>query len=141
MSESLDLLASTTELSGGEDPVDSDEEEELSAAEVLQRLQTAWINEKFCPELLPPASEVVECMMEQRSQMENNLAQVGKRDFRIPLHRMELARVKFMITSYHRLRLQKIQSWIHSLNLEEEGQSLLTREELTFAKNYRVIQK
>lgn len=35
-------------------------------------------------------------------QMESNLKEVGKSDFRVPLHRLELARVRFLIASYLR---------------------------------------
>ena len=40
-------------------------EEELTAAEVLQKLEDAWLNEKQSPELLEPKMEIVECMLEQ----------------------------------------------------------------------------
>ena len=40
-------------------------EEELTAAEVLQKLEDAWLNEKHSPELLDPKMEIVECMLEQ----------------------------------------------------------------------------
>ena len=40
-------------------------EEELTAAEVLQKLEDAWLNEKHSPELLEPKLEIVECMLEQ----------------------------------------------------------------------------
>ena len=35
------------------------------AAEVLQKLEDAWLNEKHSPELLDPKMEIVECMLEQ----------------------------------------------------------------------------
>ena len=40
-------------------------EEELTAAEVLQKLEDAWLNEKHSPEILEPRMEIVECMLEQ----------------------------------------------------------------------------
>ena len=40
-------------------------EEELTAAEVLNKLEDAWLNEKHSPELLEPKMELVECMLEQ----------------------------------------------------------------------------
>ena len=57
-------------------------------------LQNAWLNEKFCPRLLPPATEVLDCLTEQLAQLENNLVQVSKTDFRVPLHKMEVARIR-----------------------------------------------
>ena len=40
-------------------------EEELTAAEVLQKLEDAWLNEKHAPELLESRMEIVECMLDQ----------------------------------------------------------------------------
>ena len=48
----------------GSEPVE-EYEEELTAAEVLQKLEDAWLNEKHSPELLEPKIEIVECMLEQ----------------------------------------------------------------------------
>ena len=48
----------------GADRVD-EYEEELTAAEVLQKLEDYWLNEKQSPELLEPKMEIVECMLEQ----------------------------------------------------------------------------
>ena len=62
-------------------------EEELTAAEVLQKLEDAWLNEKHSPELLEPKMEIVECMMEQVNTMEENLSRLKKGDLRIPIHR------------------------------------------------------
>ena len=46
--------------------------------------------------------------------MEENLSRLKKGDLRIPVHRMELSRIRFMINSYLRLRLSKIQesTWL-----------------------------
>ena len=45
-------------------------EEELTAAEVLQKLEDAWLNEKHAPELLESKIEIVECMLDQVRTME-----------------------------------------------------------------------
>ena len=47
-------------------------EEELTAAEVLQKLEDAWLNEKHAPELLESKMEIVECMLDQVKTMEEN---------------------------------------------------------------------
>ena len=117
-----------------------EEEEELSAAEVLKRLQTAWLNERMSPEILQPETEIVEVILAQMTQMKENLDQrVDKTDYRVPLHQMELARVRFLISSYLRCRLRKIQDFVLSMNLEEETQlkMKLTKDEIAFARSYR----
>lgn len=140
--ESEDLLAAADESAPQQKGSDDEEEEELTPAEVVQRMKNAWLNEKFCPRLLPPATEVLDCLTEQLAQLENNLVQVSKTDFRVPLHKMEVARIRFLMTSYLRLRLSKIQSQVWTLgswtlDTWAFDTDLLSREELTFAKSYR----
>ncbi len=115
---------------------EEEEEEELSAAEVIDRMSRAWINEKFSPVLLPHQTQVVECLLDQIRQMEASLKEVGASDFRVPLHRLELARVRFLVASYLRIRLRKIERFVHTLG-QEESEELLSKEEQAFAANYK----
>lgn len=143
MSTSLDLMDSemATPSFGADGGPTEVEEEELTADEVLQRLQDAWVNEKFAPELLEPQIEIIDCLMEQISRTEEHVATLEKGHFAIALHKMELQRVRYLISSYLRLRLQKIQAHVHHLlsraGLEDEMLDRLTKEEAEFAKNYR----
>ena len=51
---------------------------------------------------------------------------------------MELQRIKFMVNSYLRLRLEKIQSNIfHYTKTDNDNPSRLTQEEADFALNYK----
>ena len=86
-----------------------DSDIELSAQEVIQRLQQAWMNELFAPELLEPKIEIVDCLLGQIKSAGENLEKLDRSHFGIPIYKMELQRVRFMIASYLRLRLQKIQ--------------------------------
>jgi len=112
-------------------------EEELSAAEVLAKLEEAWINERNSPELLHPRMEMVDCMLEQLKTMEGNLARLSKGDLRLPVHRMELGRIRFVINSYLRARLQKIESQIWHYTGPGEAGSRMTQEEAAFAVSFR----
>ena len=62
-------------------------EEELTAAEVLQKMEDAWMNEKHAPELLESKIEIIECMLDQIKTMEDNLMKLKKGDIRAPVHR------------------------------------------------------
>lgn len=143
MSSSLDLLGSfATNDSENLITQSSSQEEselELTAFEVIQRLEKAWMNEHFAPELLEPQIEVVECLFEQIKTTEENLEQLDRGHFAIPIHKMELARVRFMIASYLRLRLQKIQHYVHFLSKrsDDEINSKLTTEEATYLRSYK----
>ncbi|XP_073444995.1 DNA replication complex GINS protein SLD5 isoform X2 [Dendrobates tinctorius] len=48
---------------------DAGSEEVLTPAELISKLEEAWLNEKFAPELLESKSEIVECVMEQLNHM------------------------------------------------------------------------
>lgn len=61
----------------------------LYIGQVLKTFQ-AWLNEKFAPELLETRSDLVECMLEQISQMEENIRRAKKGDFKVSLHSMEV---------------------------------------------------
>lgn len=120
--------------------ISSGEEETLTASEVLQILEESWLNEKFSPEILPHRNEMVECMLEQINQMEENLNKLKKGDFRVIVHQMELDRIRFIITSYLRIRLSKIEEFtVHILTEEsrrDHASKYLSPGEYKFATEY-----
>uniref|UniRef100_A0A3P9LUF1 DNA replication complex GINS protein SLD5 n=1 Tax=Oryzias latipes TaxID=8090 RepID=A0A3P9LUF1_ORYLA len=120
---------------------DDSQEDVMTPAELIAKLEEAWLNEKFSPELQENKSEVVECVMEQLTHMESNLQRVKKGDTKASIHRMEVDRIRFVLASYLRSRLQKIEKFFpHVLEREKsraDGEpSLLSPEEFAFAKEY-----
>ncbi|XP_003801124.1 DNA replication complex GINS protein SLD5 [Otolemur garnettii] len=133
MTEELDLL--------GQDSDGGSEEVVLTPAELVERLEQAWMNEKFAPELLESKPEIVDCVVEQLEHMEENLRRVKKEDLKVSIHRMELERLRYVLSSYLRCRLAKIEKFFpHVLEKEKtrsEGEpSSLSPEEFAFAKEY-----
>ncbi|XP_076382638.1 DNA replication complex GINS protein SLD5 [Megalopta genalis] len=116
------------------------EEEELTAQSALLAIEQAWLNEKFAPEILPHQADLVDCMLQQITHMEDNMKRLTKGDLRIMVHRMELDRIKFVISSYLRARLEKIEKYtIHILSQEANRspeECYLTPAELQFAKEF-----
>ena len=112
---------------------------ELTPLEVIQILEKAWMNELHSPELLEPKMDEVNCLLDQINLIEENLERLEKSDFSIAIRKMELSRIRFMIASYLRLRLQKIQKHAHYLSKRsnDELDSKLTTEEATFLEKYR----
>ncbi|NXL97085.1 SLD5 protein, partial [Tyrannus savana] len=101
----------------------------------------AWLNEKFAPELLESRPEIVECVVEQLDHMEANLKRAKRGDLKVSVHRMEIERIRFVLSSYLRCRLGKIEKFFpHILEKEKsraEGEpSILSPEEFAFAKEY-----
>lgn len=123
---------------------ESDTEEiPLTAAEVIELMEEAWRNEKFAPEILPNKSEVVDCLLGQISYMEENLRNLKSTDFQKSIHQLEVDRLRFLVSSYLRQRLQKIEAYTFVI-LKQEDQRLerneelyLTSNELEFARSYK----
>jgi GINS complex subunit 4 len=61
-------------------------------------LKDAWVNEKFAPELLEPQAEIVDCLIEQLSRTEEHISTLDKGHFGIALHKMELQRIRFLVS-------------------------------------------
>eukprot|EP00112_Aurelia_sp_Birch-Aquarium-sp1_P009103 Seg2022.1 transcript_id=Seg2022.1/GoldUCD/mRNA.D3Y31 product="DNA replication complex GINS protein SLD5" protein_id=Seg2022.1/GoldUCD/D3Y31 len=121
---------------------DSENEEiEVTAAEVIEKLEEAWLNEKFSPELLHSKVELVECLLEQIQEMDERLKTAPKGNVSASLQIMELERVKFIMSSYLRRRIEKIEEFtIHILEEEadrsDDQPSKLSPEELKYAKEF-----
>lgn len=122
-----------------EDEEDNNQEE-MTAQKVLQIVEQAWLNEKFSPEILPHQTDYIDCLLEQVNEMEDNLAKLSKTDPKVDLHKLELERIKFVITSYLRTRLKKIECFCVSVLEDEtnrsEEDSYLSPAELKFAKEF-----
>ncbi|XP_048378990.1 DNA replication complex GINS protein SLD5 [Stegostoma tigrinum] len=126
---------------GGEGLDDEEEEEILTPAQLIAKLEEAWLNEKFSPDLLEHKAEIVECVMEQLDHMEQNLQRARKGDLKVTAHRMETERIRYVLSSYLRSRLQKIEKFFpHILEKEksrlEAEPSYLSPQEYAFAKEY-----
>lgn len=119
---------------------DGDGVGELTAQTALQEIENAWMNERFAPEILPHQFDLVDCMLQQIAHMEENIKRLDKNDLRVQIHRMELDRIKYVISSYLRTRLEKIEQYtVHILSEEANRNSeeaYLTPSELRFAKEY-----
>lgn len=116
------------------------DDEVMTAAAVLKSLEEAWLNEKLSPEILPHKVELVDCMLEQIHHMEENLKKLDKNDYRVGLHKLELDRIRFLITSYLRTRVDKIESYtlkiLEDESLKDPDDRYLSPEEYTFAREY-----
>lgn len=107
---------------------------------MLEILQNAWLNEKFAPELLPQQKDMLELMLVQIEHMEENISKLDKNDFHYIAHRIELERIKYIITSYLRCRIKKIETFTRAI-LDEDDQrpgnkKRLSSEERQYAETH-----
>ncbi|XP_052889781.1 DNA replication complex GINS protein SLD5 [Anopheles moucheti] len=131
------------ENAGAEELEDDEEEIQMSSQEVLEALQRAWINEKFAPDVLPYEDALVEMVMIQLVHMEENLATANKNDLLYIVHRMEVERIRFIVASYLRCRLQKLETYAsHILDVESNrppNSKRLSEAEQKFTHDFRDI--
>ncbi|EDW85082.1 uncharacterized protein Dwil_GK12801 [Drosophila willistoni] len=121
-----------------EEEEDDDDMEQITAQKVLEILETAWINETNAPELLQHQSDMLELMISQVSHMEEQMRDLDKNDFRAVVHSMELERIRYIMASYLRCRLQKIETFtqyiINQDAAREPDDKRLSPEEAKFAQ-------
>lgn len=120
---------------------DSEDEGDLITPQcLLEVLEKAWLNEKFAPEILPHKSDYVDNMLEQIKVMERNISFLQNTDLRAEIHKFELERIRYIVTSYLRCRLKKIEQYafhiIEQENTREPEERYLTDTELKFAVEY-----
>lgn len=125
------------------DNEDDEENVQLSSQELIELMEEIWVNEKFSPEILPNKIEVVDCVLGQLSFMEKNISTLPSSDFKKGLHQLEIDRIRYVVTSYLRQRLEKIEMYVfHILKKEDERREqgedpYLTDAELQFATSFK----
>ncbi|ETL91524.1 hypothetical protein L917_09920 [Phytophthora nicotianae] len=105
--------------------------------EDVQRMRTLWVNELNAPEILQYDEEMVSEMLEQiRNQQEyvdsvyeDRTQLTEEKSFVNKLYQMEIDRLRYMVSSYLRTRLRKIEKFaIHILQDEVLTQRLSVKE-------------
>ncbi|XP_037286875.2 DNA replication complex GINS protein Sld5 isoform X1 [Rhipicephalus microplus] len=115
------------------------EEECTSAEQVVQKLEEAWMNETFAPELLPYQNDIVDCVLDQLKYMQENLQRIDNADFIATMHKLEIERIQYILTSYLRTRLTKIEkhgAYILRQLETVDSDELLSPYERKFARAY-----
>lgn len=79
--------------------------------------------------------------MDQIKQMEANISTLERNDFRLVPHQMEVDRIRYIISSYLRTRLEKIETFAEFLikndcNSSNEEERLMSKGEFEFAETY-----
>ncbi|VEU19433.1 DEKNAAC100756 [Brettanomyces naardenensis] len=119
-------------------------ESDKHRADDIQRLTDTWIKEKSVPELLPYAGELLDrLLVGVRKQIEfiemNSIElQQDEREIKLLLVIVEneLDRVQFLIRSYVRVRLSKIDKFAIYLRSEDEELSKLSSNETVYMEKH-----
>ncbi|KAI9209470.1 uncharacterized protein BJ171DRAFT_620932 [Polychytrium aggregatum] len=124
---------------------DQDDQDAVYENDDCKVLTQAWINERCAPELLPFETQVVANLTEMiEAQTEcisafNDAERTFEDTFANMMLEQELERIKFVIKSYLRTRLRKIQEHTFFILNEAEYSSRLSPKELEFAQRFQAL--
>uniref|UniRef100_A0AC34GYV3 DNA replication complex GINS protein SLD5 n=1 Tax=Panagrolaimus sp. ES5 TaxID=591445 RepID=A0AC34GYV3_9BILA len=125
-----------------------DGEEVIDLEEAIKRFKQAWMNEEASPKLLSSQYELVHAIVQQIDEFETstaNYTQKQKLDLSYNIRRMEISRLQYIINSYIRTRLRKIEKDPVGILKEHEDringvststEELLEEKEGEFAEKY-----
>ncbi|OVA16749.1 GINS complex [Macleaya cordata] len=113
----------------------SEEFDPISAKTDVELLKRAWRNEKASPEILQFQEALVQRAREQTQLSEGTVeeyAEDGTDPLRVSLYQMDLDRTQFLLRSYLRIRLQKIERYMIHIS-KTELWNRLSKQERKFA--------
>ncbi|KAG7991154.1 hypothetical protein I3843_02G060800 [Carya illinoinensis] len=116
--------------------IDGDYEALISTTDV-ELLKRAWRNEKAAPEILHFESALIQRIRGQIQLMEETVEEFsgsGIDPLSVSLYQMDLDRTQYLLRSYLRIRLQKIEKYIFHISNNSEVQSRLSGQEKGFAR-------
>ncbi|XP_024991964.1 DNA replication complex GINS protein SLD5 [Cynara cardunculus var. scolymus] len=114
-----------------------DDYETLISTTDADLLKRSWRNEKAAPEILQFESSLVQRSREQIQLMEETVEEFmknGEDPLTVSLYQMDIDRTLFLLRSYLRTRLQKIEKFMFHIQKTADLWARLSREEQKFAK-------
>lgn len=130
-------MASSTGDGSGSRFSGMDDYESLISTTDAELLKRAWRNEKAAPEILRFEASLVQRSREQIHLMEETVEEYTKNGvdaLSVSLYQMDLDRTQFLLRSYLRTRLQKIEKYAFHIRKSSELWNLLSKQEQMFAK-------
>lgn len=103
----------------------------------VELLKRAWRQEKAAPEILKFETDLITRLTGQIELVEENVeqdSQSGIDPLTVSLYQMDLDRTQFLLRSYLRIRLQKIEKYIFHILATAELYNRLSKQEKEFAK-------
>ncbi|KAH8929302.1 GINS complex, Sld5 component [Atractiella rhizophila] len=123
---------------------DEDVEDETE----FQQLMRHWQDERFSPELLPAQNELLDHMMDLIAQQaeyiekaRNDPRNTSIDSTRTALWELEIEQNKFLVRSYIRTRMAKIEKFTEHLLETPSGRTCLADYEVGYAERYRNLEK
>nr|GMC98126.1 DNA replication complex GINS protein SLD5-like [Ipomoea batatas]GME06770.1 DNA replication complex GINS protein SLD5-like [Ipomoea batatas] len=122
---------------GGSGFPTTDDFESLISTTDAELMKRAWRNEKGAPEILQFEAALVQRSREQIQLMEETVedyTKSGVDPLTVSLYQMDLDRTMFLLRSYLRTRLQKIEKYVFHIQRSDEFWNRLSKQEQEFAQ-------
>ncbi|KAI8989432.1 hypothetical protein BDB01DRAFT_541151 [Pilobolus umbonatus] len=115
-----------------------------SDEEKISELTKLWIDERGSPELLPYQQSLVEPLIdaiESQTDMIGRVIESGVDidNFKMMIYQTEIERVKYLLKSYLRTRLHKIEKMSLYLLRKPNFQTIMSSQEIIYARGYREL--
>lgn len=127
----------------GERSLEDDYESLLSTTDT-ELLKRAWRNEKASPEILKFEAALIHRSRQQIQLMEETVGDFNKNgvdSLTVSLYQMDLDRTMFLLRSYLRTRLQKIEKYVFHIEKTTELWNRLSRQEQKFTERCAEVLK
>ncbi|KAI9253825.1 hypothetical protein BDA99DRAFT_562785 [Phascolomyces articulosus] len=115
----------------------------LESDDTIKQLTNAWMNERNSPELLTYKGYLVNELVEALDFQANRILETPMTTHQDKLNSMlyqnEIERIKFIIKSYLRTRLHKIEKCTLDLLRNSDIEELMSDKELAYAKKYQQL--
>ncbi|KAL7220836.1 hypothetical protein ACSBR2_013682 [Camellia fascicularis] len=114
-----------------------DDYESLISTTDAELLKRSWRNEKAAPEILQFELSLVQRSTEQIQLMEETVEESmtsGVDPLTVSLYQMDLDRTQFLLRSYIRIRLQKIEKYMAHIHKTTELWNRLSKQEQKYAQ-------
>jgi GINS complex subunit 4 len=130
---------------GGLDALEQEFADDGGASQSNQdvtKLKKCLMDEKHCPDILPYQKALVDELKSQMASQQNFIDEASENHatvdnaFTFGLYQMEIDRVKFVLVSYLRTRLAKIEKYHTHLMSEEQHYAKLSEQELLYVQRY-----
>ncbi|XP_047950865.1 DNA replication complex GINS protein SLD5-like [Salvia hispanica] len=125
--------------SGAGESSAADDYESLMSTTDAELLKSAWRNEKAAPEILNYAADLVQRSRQQIQLMEemvDDYINDGVDPLTVSLYQIDLDRTMFLLRSYLRTRLQKIEKYVFHIQKTAEEWNRLSKQEQKFASRF-----
>lgn len=120
--------------------------EEVDDRPAIVRLAHAWLNERGSPDILPWPAEIVDTVMDQLQQQQAILDSLmmdtstsEEEHFRLNLVQLDADRAKWLLRSFLRARLVKLEKYAMYISKNQSEHTRLSDLELGYVKRYEQL--